>query len=95
MKKPAVSVAIAEESETGKTLQGVVDATLRVAEARAEKRRRMREAILARNTASVLALACELAGFSGREVAKHVEEMLTGCKLDTPISNAGKLGKVG
>jgi hypothetical protein len=72
------------EPETQGNLQGQIDATLRVAEERAQKRRRMREAILANDAAGALALACELAGFSQREAAKRVEGMLATVSRNAP-----------
>jgi hypothetical protein len=84
-KPPARVVAIKEaETETQGTLQGVVDAALRIAEARAQRHRRMREAILANDTAGALALACELTGFSQREIAKRVEGLLATVTRSTP-----------
>jgi len=73
---PASALAIVESGEA-QGLQGVIDATLRVAEARAQKRRRMREAILADDVKTTLSMACELAGFSERDVAKRVERLLS------------------
>jgi hypothetical protein len=76
-KPPARAFSVPEpHPETQTILQGQIDAMLRVAEARAQKRRLMREAILANDPASVLELACELAGFSDREAAKRVEGLL-------------------
>jgi hypothetical protein len=76
MKKPPARLAAITEAETPQSLKGVIDASLRIAEARAQKRRHMREAILANDAASTLALACELAGFSQREAAQRAEGML-------------------
>lgn len=57
-------------------LQGVIDAALRIAESRAQKRRHMREAILADDVETTLAMACELAGFSQQDVAARVARLL-------------------
>jgi hypothetical protein len=76
VKKPPARVAAIPEPESQEILQGQIDATLRVAEARAQKRRDMRERILANDAAGALALACELAGFSQREATQRVEGML-------------------
>lgn len=82
---PATVVAITEtEAEARGSLQGQIDAALRIAEARAQKRRLLREAILANDTAGALALACELAGFSPREAAQRVEGMLAAVTDRTP-----------
>jgi hypothetical protein len=72
----AVADAKPESGENQGNLQGVVDAALRVAEARVQKQRHMRKAILANDTAGALTLACELVGLSDREAATRVEALL-------------------
>ena len=74
IKKPPASVVPFAEQEN---LQGVIDATLRVAEARVQKLRRMRQAIIADDVETTLAMACELAGFSQQDAVKQVERLLS------------------
>jgi hypothetical protein len=71
------------EPQSG-SLQAAADTALRVAAARAEKRTRMREAILGNDTAGALSLACALAGFSEREAATRVEAMMAAVTRGTP-----------
>ena len=66
-----------QKLEEAQGLQGVVDAALRIAEARAQKKRRMKEAILADDIETTLAIACELVGFSGQDVAERVKRLLS------------------
>jgi hypothetical protein len=84
MKKPPASAVSLAKPETQAGVQGQIDAALRIAEARAQKRRCMREAILANDAAGALALACELAGFSHREAAQRVEGMLASATRSAP-----------
>jgi hypothetical protein len=85
-KKPARVVSVTEPvTEAQGNADGQIDACLRVAEARVEKQRRMREAIIASDTAGALVLACELVGFSDREAAARVEVMLAAVTRSTQL----------
>lgn len=77
LKKPPAHVVAIAEPETEGSLQGVIDAAMRIAESRAKKQMRMREAILANDIETALSMACELAGFSQPDVAKRVARLLS------------------